>query len=87
MCLYMQCFQLNRLTSASVYIYAHIKFPWTAMGVYIYALVEESLCNRPFIGHYNLWLIRLLVQLFPKGVVVVLYMVSNLVLSTAKNIY
>ena len=43
------------------------------MGVYIYALVEESLYNRPFISYYKFVLIRLLVQLFPKGVVVVLY--------------
>ena len=54
------------------YIYAHIKFPRTAMGVQ-YARVEKSLYNRLFIGHYNLWLIRLLVQLFLKRVVVVLY--------------
>ena len=40
---------------------------------YIYARVEKSLNNRLFIGHYNLWLIRLLVQLFPKRIVVVLY--------------
>ena len=52
---------------------AHIKFPWTATGVYIYAWVEKSLYNWLFIGRYNLWLIRLLVQLFPKRVVVVLY--------------
>ena len=43
------------------------------MGVHIYARVEKSLYNRLFIGRYNLWLIRLLVQLFPKLVVVVLY--------------
>ena len=43
------------------------------MGVYIYTPVEKSLYNRLFIGHYNLWLIRLLVQLFLKRVVVVLY--------------
>ena len=55
------------------YIYAHIKFPRTATCVYIYARVEKRLYNRLFIGHYNLWLIRLLVQLFPKRVVVVLY--------------
>ena len=36
---------------------------------YIYAQVEKSLYNRLFIGRYNLWLIRRLVQLFPKGVV------------------
>ena len=40
---------------------------------YIYGRVEKSLYNRLFIGRYNLWLIRLLVQLFPKRVVVVLY--------------
>ena len=40
---------------------------------YIYARVEKSLYNRLFIGRYNLWLIRLVVQLFPKRVVVVLY--------------
>ena len=33
----------------------------------------KCLYNRLFIGSYNLWLIRLLVQLFPKRVVVVLY--------------
>ena len=55
------------------YIYAHIKFPRTATGVYIYARVEKRLYNRLFIGRYNLWFIRLLVQLFPKRVVVVLY--------------
>ena len=55
------------------------EFPWTATGVrtggraYIYARVEKSLYNRLLIGRYNLWLIRLLVQLFPKRVVVVLY--------------
>ena len=43
------------------------------MGVYIYARVEKSLYNRLLIGRYNLWLIRLLVQLFLNGVVVVLY--------------
>ena len=63
----------NPLTATSVYIYAHIKFPRTAAGVHIYARVEKSLYNRLFIGRYNLWLIRLLVQLFPKRVVVVLY--------------
>ena len=42
---------------------------------YIYARVEKRLYNRLFIGRYNLWLIRLLVQLFPKCVVVVLYIV------------
>ena len=40
---------------------------------YIYARVEKSLYNRLFIGCYNLWLSRLLVQLFLKSVVVVLY--------------
>ena len=40
---------------------------------YIYARVEKSLYNRLFIGRYNLWLIRLLVQLIPKRVLVVLY--------------
>ena len=54
---------------------------------YIYARVEKSLYNRLFIGHYNLWLSRLLVQLFLKSVVVVLYIVSSLILSTAKNIH
>ena len=39
---------------------------------YIYARVEKSLYNRLFIGH-NLWLSRLLVQLFLKSVVVVFY--------------
>ena len=68
-------FDFNPLTAKSVYIYiyAHIKFPRTATGVYIYARVEKSLYNRLFIGCYNLWLIRLLVQLFPKRVVVVMY--------------
>ena len=37
------------------------------------AQVEKRLYNRLFIGRYNLWLIRLLAQLFPKHVVVVLY--------------
>ena len=46
--------------------------------------VEESLYNRLFIGRYNLWLIRLLVQLFPRGFCT---LVSSLVLSTAKNIH
>ena len=54
-------------------MYAHIKFPRTATGVYIYARVEKRLYNRLFIGRYNLWLIRLLVQLYLKRVVVVLY--------------
>ena len=40
---------------------------------YINARVVKSLYNRLFIGHYNLWLNRLLVRLFPKRVVVVLY--------------
>ena len=42
------------------------------MGVYI-RVGRKSLNNRLFIGLYNLWLIRLLAQLFLKGVVVVLY--------------
>ena len=40
---------------------------------YIYAQIERSLYSRLFIGGYNLWLIKLLVQLFPEGVVVFLY--------------
>ena len=43
------------------------------MGIFT-ARVEKRLYNRLFIGGYNLWLIRLSVQLFPaKRVVVVLY--------------
>ena len=61
--------EINPLTATS----AHIKFPRTATGVYIYARVEKCLYNRLFIGRYNLWLIRLLVQLFLKRVVVALY--------------
>ena len=56
------------------YIYTPtLNFLGLPRGVYIYARVEKSLYNRLFIGRYNLWLIRLLVQLFPKRVVVVLY--------------
>ena len=46
--------------------------PLTATGVYIRSGRNTSL-HRLFIGRYNLWLIRLLVQLFLKRVVVVLY--------------
>ena len=64
----MTAYKLNPLT-ATERVYAHIKFPRTATDTW----VEKSLYNRLFIGRYNLWLIRLLVQLFPKRVVVVLY--------------
>ena len=62
---------INPLTATSVYM-PTLNF----LGLppaYIYARVEKHLYNRLFIGRYNLWLIRLLVQLFPKRVVVVLY--------------
>ena len=36
--------------------------------------MEESLYNRIFIGPTNVWLIQLLVQLFLKGVVWVLFL-------------
>ena len=53
---------LNPLT-ATTPILNFLGLPWA----YIYARVEKRLYNRLFIGSYNLWLIRLLVQLFPEG--------------------
>ena len=71
---------LNFLRLPRVYIYIHIRiciyiriYIYIYIYVYIYARVEKSLYNRLFISRYNPWLIRLLVQLFPKRVVVVLY--------------
>ena len=56
------------------YIYTHIKFPRTAMGVAIYARVEKSLYkNRLFIGHLQSVAYQAISTTLPKVVVVVLY--------------
>ena len=54
--------------------------------IYLYAQVEESLYNR-LIGHYKSVAYQAVSITLPKRVVMVLYMVSSLVLSTAKNIH
>ena len=85
------CHQAYQLTFQGIFLlsYCHerilnfLRLPQAY--IYIYAWVEKSLYNMLFIGCYNLWLIRLLVQLFPKGVAVLLYIGFQFDTSTAKN--
>ena len=64
---------INPLPATRVCIYMPTLNFLRLPQAYIYARIEKSLYNRLFKCRYNLWLNRLLVQLFPKRVVVVLY--------------